>query len=137
MPDHIVVGLDPTFFVTEARVRCVSGVLKGRTLFVSLPLSRLLTLEEFGAVVAHELAHFTGKDTAFSKKFFPVYRGASESVAALVTQSGNGDTGAITVIPAVAVLSFFLHSFSVAENTVSRERNFAPMGSQQALGAPT
>jgi hypothetical protein len=45
LPNHVVVGLDPAFFVTEARVRCVSGVLKGRTLYISLPLSRLLTVE--------------------------------------------------------------------------------------------
>lgn len=62
-PENIVVGLDPKFFVTEADVLCLSGNLSGRTLYCSLPLSRILSTAEFSSVIGHELGHFRGLDT--------------------------------------------------------------------------
>jgi hypothetical protein len=71
-PEQIVLGLDPNFFVTEADVICLDGRLSGRTLYCSLPLSRILSREEFSAIVGHELGHYRGLDTEFSLKFFPI-----------------------------------------------------------------
>jgi hypothetical protein len=36
---------------------------------------RVLSLDEVKAVVGHELAHFSGADTIYSKNFAPIYRG--------------------------------------------------------------
>ena len=44
-------GLDANFFVTEAEVRTPTGPCRGRTLSCSLPLARILTVEEFTAIV--------------------------------------------------------------------------------------
>jgi Zn-dependent protease with chaperone function len=63
-PEHIVVGLDPNFFVTESEVRCLDGTCNGRTLYCSLPLSRILTINEFIGIIGHELGHFKGEDTS-------------------------------------------------------------------------
>lgn len=52
-PAHVVVGLDPNFFVTEAKVTCLNGVLTGRTLYCSLPLARILSRAELDAVIGH------------------------------------------------------------------------------------
>jgi len=52
-PQHVVVGLDPNFFVTEANVVCLSGKLTGRTLYCSLPLCRILSKSEMTSVVGH------------------------------------------------------------------------------------
>ena len=65
-PDHIVIGLDPTFFVTEADVVTLSGRVTGRTLFCSLPLARILRMQEFVAIVGHELGHFRGEDASLA-----------------------------------------------------------------------
>jgi Zn-dependent protease with chaperone function len=70
-PDHIVAGIDTNFFVTEAPLRLDERALKGRSLFVSLPLLRLLDRTEANAVLMHELAHFRGGDTTSSAKLGP------------------------------------------------------------------
>ena len=58
-PDNIIVGLQPTFYATAANVGLVSQktILKGETLFVSLPLMRLFNKEELKSVIGHELGH--------------------------------------------------------------------------------
>lgn len=70
-PEHIILGLDPNFFVTSADVSLIGGgeTLRGESLFVSAPLSRLLSQQEFAAVIGHELGHFRGGDTEYSMKF--------------------------------------------------------------------
>ncbi len=62
-PDHIVAGIDTNFFVTEAPLTVSGKELKGRSLFVSIPLLRILSVPEADAVLGHELAHFRGGDT--------------------------------------------------------------------------
>jgi Zn-dependent protease with chaperone function len=123
-PDHVVVGLDPSFFVTEADVTCLSGELQGRTLYCSLPLCRILSREELVAVIGHELGHFKGQDTQFSEHFYPIYRGTETSLASLQAVGGEG-AAAIALLPAMAVFSYFLESFAVAESRLSRQRELA------------
>ncbi len=122
LPDNVIVGLDLNFFVTESSVRCLNGVVKGRTLFLSLPLCRILNIDELTAVMAHELAHFVGRDTRFSRSFYPVYTGTRESVAALFSHGSSGGASAIASLPSALVLSSFLESFQAAERKVSRDR---------------
>ena len=123
-PDNIVLGLDTTFFVTQARVRCVEGELTGRTLYVSLPLCRILELDELRSIVGHELGHFKGADTAYSERFAPIYRGAQEGLAALAARmTGIGQM--IALAPALNLLGYFIESFAVAESGIGREREFA------------
>ncbi len=62
-PDHIVAGIDSNFFVTEAPLTVSGKQLTGRSLFVSIPLLRVLSVPEADAVLGHELAHFRGGDT--------------------------------------------------------------------------
>lgn len=123
-PQHIIVGLDPNFFVTEAKVVCLSGNITGRTLYCSLPLCRILSKGEMSAVVGHELGHYKGKDTKFSKRFYPVYRGTTEAIASLHAAGGEG-IHALALIPAMAVLGYFLECFSLAEHRLGRERELA------------
>src|SRR5262249_49361668 len=120
-PDHIVIGLDPSFFVTEADVVTPDGALTGRTLFCSLPLARILTVSEFTAIIGHELGHFRGEDTKFSEHFYPIYRGTTSAIASLQAAGGRG-WGFIALLPAIAVFTFFLERFAVAENLLSRSR---------------
>jgi len=57
--------------VTSADVNILGGdtKLEGETLHLSLPLARILTLEEIKGITGHELGHFRGADTYYSLKF--------------------------------------------------------------------
>jgi Zn-dependent protease with chaperone function len=119
--------MEPSFFVTEAEVSSLAGELKGRTMFVSLPLSRILTLDEWSAVIDHELGHFKGLDARFSRDFFPLYRGTEEALMQLADFSEEGQSALVSfpVLPGLAVLGHFYTCFATAENTISRERELA------------
>jgi len=123
-PDHIVVGLEPTFFVTVATVQTVAARLNGRTLFFSLTLARILRTDEVRGILGHELGHFKGEDTKFSTKFYPIYHGTVESLRTLAAMGGTGATG-VPLIPAIAILSFFFREFVVAETALGSERELA------------
>jgi Zn-dependent protease with chaperone function len=123
-PTNIVAGLDPNFFVTEANVISLTGRLSGRTLYCSLPLCRILSEEELISIIGHELGHFKGQDTKFSERFYPIYRGTASSLAGLQVAGGKG-SGLIALLPAIAVLSYFMECFAVAESRLSRFRELA------------
>ena len=128
VPDHIVIGLEPGFFVTEADVSCLGRELRGQTLFVPLTLSKMLTLGEWSAMIGHELGHFKGLDTRFSKSFYPVYRGTGEALTRLADFSEEGGQSALVwfpVLPGLAALGHFYTCFATAENTIGRERELA------------
>jgi Zn-dependent protease with chaperone function len=71
-PDRIVAGIAPSFFVTEHPVKIGDATHEGRTLFVSLPMLKILHTEEADAVLGHELAHFSGEDTLWARKISPL-----------------------------------------------------------------
>lgn len=120
-PNNVVVGLNPNFFVTEAHVKCLDGTLIGRSLYISLPLSRILTKSEMAAVLGHELGHFQGRDTEFSQKFYPIYRGTADSLAGLSANVGDG-ARATAIVPALWTLAYFYDCFAAAETRLGRER---------------
>jgi Zn-dependent protease with chaperone function/uncharacterized tellurite resistance protein B-like protein len=122
-PDNIIVGLDPTFFVTSANIRIPDSPrpLEGETLYVSLPLTRLMSVSELAAVVGHELGHFRGEDTAYSLKFAPVYAGLGNALMATSRHSGEGLTS-LAKLPAKAMLSFMMDIFAMNERGIGRER---------------
>jgi len=71
-PDHVIVGIDDNFFATEVPVSVNGTRLTGRTLFVSLSLLKHLQTSEAEGILAHEMAHFSGSDTLYSKKTAPL-----------------------------------------------------------------
>jgi Zn-dependent protease with chaperone function len=71
-PAQIVAGIDANFFVTEAPLQLQQGgATQGRSLYVSIPLLRILETDEANAILAHELAHSLGGDTANSAALGP------------------------------------------------------------------
>ncbi|QDU49464.1 M48 family metallopeptidase [Gimesia panareensis] len=72
MPDQVIAGIDDNFFVTEQSLTVGEKKYSGRTLFVSLSLLKQLNGSEADAVLAHEMAHFSGKDTVYSQKISPL-----------------------------------------------------------------
>jgi Zn-dependent protease with chaperone function/uncharacterized tellurite resistance protein B-like protein len=122
MPDNIVLGLDANFFATTAPVRTPTSprLLTGQTLYLSLPLMRVLSLEEVKAVVGHELAHFSGSDTLYSRQFAPIYRGLSE--AAAVSDEAKERNRNILLLPARLFLRFMMNCFHNNAARASRAR---------------
>jgi Zn-dependent protease with chaperone function len=120
-PEHIVVGLEPNFYVTSADVNLVGdgSSLKGETLYLSMPLARILTLEELKGIIGHELGHFRGADTFYTLKFSPIYSGLSHAVEAM-----GGENSSIAKLPALAVLSYIMDVFHTNVSSISREREF-------------
>jgi Zn-dependent protease with chaperone function len=138
-PENIVVGLDNTFFVIDAEVKCFTGLRKGRTLYLSLPICRILNEEELRAIIGHELGHFKGDDTRFSQRFAPVYQGAFNALDLLRRMPGT--LVAMSVRPAITVLSYFLNSFHSTKSEIGRERELvadsvgAELAGKQAMGS--
>lgn len=71
-PDNIVVGIDDNFYVTEAPMHLEQRTLTGRTLFVSIPLLRQLSMEQADSVMVHELTHLHKGDTKVSAALGPL-----------------------------------------------------------------
>jgi Zn-dependent protease with chaperone function len=120
-PDHIIVGLDPNFFVTSANIVLVGegGKLTGETLYLSAPLLRLLNPREFIAVVAHELGHFAGRDTIYSSRFAPIYEQLTRSLSRLSHFEQLSD---LAKLPGLALLSILMAVFAGKERKISRTR---------------
>jgi len=120
-PDHVVVGLDPAFFVTSANVVVVGEPKKlaGETLYLSAPLLRILKPDELTAVVAHELGHFVGRDTLYSRRFAPIYAQLNHSLDRLSNIEHPSD---IAKLPGLALLSILMTIFASKERTIGRTR---------------
>jgi Zn-dependent protease with chaperone function len=139
-PKNIIIGLEPNFYVTSADVVLYPGASKqpDETLYLSLPLMRILSRDELTAVIGHELGHFRGEDTKFSLRFYPIYAGTAQALTALEGRSQDG-AGTLALLPAFAVLSFFMEQFAKAERTIGRNRELeadkagASVASGQAL----
>ncbi|MEM6679423.1 MAG: M48 family metallopeptidase [Pseudomonadota bacterium] len=85
-PHQIVLGFEPRIWVVEGSIlippdpgKQVRPALEGRVLHLSLPLLRMLTVEELRAVLAHEFAHLTGRDGTYTTRFVPVFSALSNS----------------------------------------------------------
>jgi Zn-dependent protease with chaperone function len=122
-PDHIVVGFELNFFVTEGTIECHDRRLWGRTLYLSLPYCRILAREEMLAILGHELGHFKGLDTQFTKKFSPIYRVATECLLRL--QEKMAGARAVALFPAYYLLAYFFEAFELANNKLKRDRELA------------
>jgi len=122
-PDHVVVGLDPAFFVTSANVVVIGEskklTLTGETLYLSAPLLRILKPDELTAVVAHELGHFVGRDTLYSRRFAPIYVQLNHSLDRLSNIEHLSD---VAKLPGLALLSILMTIFASKERAIGRTR---------------
>ena len=115
-PAQIIAGIDDSFFVTEQPVFVGDETYHGRTLFVSLSLLRQLNGSQADAVMAHEMAHFSGNDTLYSRKIGPL-------LAKYDTYLGALHEGGVT-IPVYHFMVCFRALFQLSLGKLSREREF-------------
>lgn len=117
-PDNILLTLNMGAYVTEVPVTHATGTVTGRTLCLSQPLLEQLSASEMLSIVGHELGHFMGEDTVFTKKFAPKYLSAEHTYAEL----HKAGIGTLSVRPQ---LDFCLDMFLAAKRMIGREREFA------------
>ncbi|MDP9896238.1 Zn-dependent protease with chaperone function [Variovorax boronicumulans] len=128
-PDQIVAGIDTNFFVTEAPIEVAGRTLNGRTLFVSLPLLRVLDQSEADAVLAHELAHLGGGDTRSSAALGPKLRQFDQ-------YTWKMRSGGLTIV-AHYLLRLYRMIFEFALARDSREREYKADRVSASLTAPS
>lgn len=115
-PHQIIGGIDDSFFVTEQPVFVGEQKYEGRTLFVSLSLLRQLNGSQADAVMAHEMAHFSGNDTLYSRKIGPLLARYHTYLHAL-------SEGGITT-PVYQFMLCFRALFELSLGKLSKEREF-------------
>jgi Zn-dependent protease with chaperone function len=132
-PDNILVGMDHNFFVTELSIIFSGGRTEGRTLYLSYPLMRQLSVDEVMAIVGHELGHFRGDDTRITREFYPMRRRIHATIHAMAASGWVGWTSLNTLL-------FFQWSFGRSESATSRQRELeadriaATLTSPQTMG---
>lgn len=114
-PDHILVGMQTNFYVTELAVKHDSGRAEGRTLYLSYPVLKLLSPDEITAIIGHELGHFMGRDTRMTREFYPLKHKIHGTMFTLA-QSGWAAR------PSFELLNFFVGSFEETVQNASRQR---------------
>jgi Zn-dependent protease with chaperone function len=119
-PDQVIAGIDNNFFVTEHPVTVAGQTYRGRTLFVSLSLLKELQGTEADAVLAHEMAHFSGQDTVYSRKISPLLSRYQHYLEAL-------HSGPVT-IPIFYYMLCFRALYEVSLSRLSRKREFRADG---------
>ena len=124
-PYNILVGMSANFYVTENSVSLLgqwrSPDVEGRTLYVSAPLLRLMDRAETSAVLAHEFAHFTGRDTVYSTQIAPVYASLTSGIHAIRSEMDWSIKGIVLILPMLITLAYH-GMFRILDNTVSRRR---------------
>jgi Zn-dependent protease with chaperone function len=114
-PDHIIIGMQLNFYVTEMPVQHVRGRVEGRTLFLSHPLLKQFTEEETLSIIGHELGHFIGEDTRLTRDFYPLRFKIHAMMVALARSGWVAWTS-------FQFLNFFSWSFAETEGVASRQR---------------
>jgi Zn-dependent protease with chaperone function len=115
MPDRVIGGIEATFFVTEHPITLEGTRHEGRTLFVSLPMLKIMSIDEADSVLAHELAHFSGDDTVWSRKIGPRMTRFGMYLDAL-------SSGLSVAVAAFMILFWKIYQLSISK--LSREREF-------------
>lgn len=77
-----------------------------------------------GLTAGVELGHFCGEDTKFTLKFYPIYAGTNQALEALQFTGAESGRFGITLLPAIAILAFFMEQFGRAELAFGRGREF-------------
>jgi Zn-dependent protease with chaperone function len=128
-PDHIIIGMQLNFYVTEFAVRHGFGCVEGKTLFLSYPLIRQLSRDEILAIIGHELGHFIGEDTRLTREFYPMRLKVSETLHLL------GSNPLITWT-SYQFLTIFAWTFAKTEHEASRARELMADERGAALTSP-
>ncbi len=113
-PDNLIIGMDDNFFVSENPVLLNDNLITGRTLYASIFHLEKFSSDESRAVMAHEMAHFSGNDTLFSKRIAPMLNRCDEYLN-ILSQS-------VATLPVYYFLLCFRSLFELSLCKISRQR---------------
>lgn len=139
-PDHIVVSLSAGFYITASETWLYPEELglSGRTLHVPLCYLALLSREEVGAVIGHELANFSGAQAEFNQRFMPLYDGSRRSLEVATQRLTAIATGeAVLLLPPAAFGTYFLDKLELAAFAQNRERQLQADAAAATLAGNT
>lgn len=129
MPDVTLLHVNPTFFVADRKLETFDGLVNGRILTLGAPLMRHLSLDELKVILAHEFAHFSGRDTLYSRFVVPVYRSVGTAINDIsgMAESNEGKDNVANLVNILLFvpgffLRIFLAYFSTIDNMLSRSR---------------
>lgn len=74
-PNTILLHAFPDAFVADTELQIMNGKTTGRVLAIGLPLLYVLSKCELRATLAHEFAHFAGKDVGSHRQVSPALQG--------------------------------------------------------------
>ena len=125
MPDHVVMGVDQGFFVTEVPVTLQpSGErLTGRTLYMPLTYCSVLSQSEAGSIIGHELGHFANADTARGSRLGPFWEQMRQRLAELAEHHAE-DPSRLN-LPVLWLHGHFMTVFDTAYYHWSRRQELA------------
>lgn len=129
-PTTIIVGIEPNFFLTESKIHCLDGEIRGKSLYLSLPFCRVLTKSELSAIIAHEMGYYIGENESWSRKFYPLYNRAIETYSTfehsspLKNDKDNQSWAQMTFTPALVLINLYVSLFAKAEKNIGIEREF-------------
>ncbi|WP_230376186.1 M48 family metallopeptidase [Pseudomonas fulva] len=123
VPDHIVAGIDQSFFVTSVQVilQPSEEVLQGRTLYLPLTYLSAMSQEETASVIGHELGHFSSRDTERGSETSARFSLMCLHFAIISAEDANPSW---IERPAIWMAERFLHHFQVAVHHWSRAQEF-------------
>jgi len=127
-PTVVLLHAQPTFFVMQGKLNTFNGTVKGKILALGTPLLKELDSSEIQSILAHEFAHFSGRDTLYSTVVSPVYRGITSSMQNLEEVTGGSSGGATANVMKVLLLTprlflgIFLEYFATIDMILSRGR---------------
>lgn len=125
-PGVILLHAEPTFFVTQTTALTLDERTHGgRILAIGAPLLYSLGTGELKSILAHEFAHFTGKDTSYSRTVLPVYRSISAALQALQGVGGGSAVSVIVsvlmMVPRLCIITFIRY-FAAIDSLLGRRR---------------
>jgi len=130
LPESTIIHTYSEFFVQQGSADTLDGRTSGRLLCISAPMLRNLSVNELRAILAHEFAHFSGNDTAYTMAVLPIYRGALGALQHLAEYTpgpGKDWRNVLMYIPLFLphkFLQLYLFAFHRLNMQLSRAREF-------------
>ncbi len=127
-PQHVIFHSQGKFGVFQGKTWTFDGIVRGRNLLMSVPLLSVLTINELRAILAHEFAHFTGRDTLYASIILPSYisiQTASEEMSRITERTANDLFSILMAIPLTLpnkALRLYLKIFHIIYMKISRTR---------------
>ncbi|MFC0210903.1 M48 family metallopeptidase [Paenibacillus chartarius] len=143
MPKYIILNARSAFFAADAAISLPNEKIRGTILSISLPMLYNVNIDELRSIVSHELAHFTGWDTKFSKKIAPVYQGAMTMLKRIDygINTDRSDLASFMMVPSLiptVIVRYYLKWFHNHMVAISRAREYrADAWAAQTCGTAT